>query len=101
MIRQAIATLAASLELWATELRTGTRLIEAVETDTLNTELLAATGSKEAAADVRQMAIDLAKLGIRNDDLLPMASLYHIARALDIDAEDIRKLAHARNRGNA
>ena len=66
------------LDLREAELRTGFTLIEAVAAEEANIELLACVGSEQAAAEVRQMALELAKCGVRLEDVEPMVRQYMV-----------------------
>jgi len=59
--------LASGLEHRAATMRTGVTIIEAVAADEFEVELLAITGSTQAASDAREVALDAAKCGLTPD----------------------------------
>jgi hypothetical protein len=65
------------LDFHAAELRTGRSLVEAVALDEHYTELLAVTGSDQAARDVLDIAVEVAKYGVRPEQVAPMVKLWH------------------------
>ncbi|MEO5920639.1 MAG: hypothetical protein ABIQ01_05790 [Pseudolysinimonas sp.] len=87
-ISAALDTLTARFELRTAELRAGVTLIEAAAVDRFETDLLAVTGPL-GRDDVRALAIEAAKMGLRTTDLVPMAQVYHRAQAVDLDADGI------------
>ena len=60
--------ISASLELYAAEIRTGVALVEAVAADGFETELRCVTGNDEAAGEIREGALLLAKAGVVGAD---------------------------------
>ena len=78
LLRAALDSMAASLELRAAEVRTGTTLIEAVAADRFNTELRMLTGTEAGRDDLREATILVAKMGLTSEDIEPMARNYHM-----------------------
>lgn len=86
------------LELIAAELRTGRKLVEAVNIEAANLELLAVTGSEASAQDARLMAVELCKNGIRQEEIAEMAHIYHIAKVCNVGADNIKAIFYARTK---
>lgn len=57
-------SLAVDLERYASELRTGVTLIEAVAADNFEAHLQAITGGEQFAMEAREIALDAAKCGM-------------------------------------
>ena len=88
-LRNAADTLSASVQLRAHEIRTGITVIDAVAADDLNTQLLVGTGNPAIAHDLRVIALELMKNGVRPDEIRPLAALHQRLTVLDARPDDV------------
>ncbi|WP_223690095.1 hypothetical protein [Leifsonia poae] len=72
-IRQFFDALASVIELRAAEASKGVLLVEAIAADEFETQLRTLTANADERAALRRMAIQLAQLGIREEQIEPMA----------------------------
>lgn len=89
-LRSMLAALSARCELAAAEARAGVSLVEAVAVNAYEVELRMVTTLMEDRDRIRLLGIEAAKLGLVADDLMPMASIYHLCQAAGVSRDDIR-----------
>lgn len=100
MIRRALAELRSDLLEVIASIRTGVDAREVLRDVQWETELRTVVGTDPAAIDsAREAALELAKLGVRPEEILPMAGLYRIADGYGVNIGDVRTFLHARGRG--
>lgn len=87
--RNVVDTIAAMVDVRAHEIRTGISVIDAVVADDLNTQLLVGTGNPAIAHDLRVMALELMKNGVRPDEIRPLAALHQRLTVLDAEPDDL------------
>lgn len=85
---------AAAVELRTTEIRAGVSLIEAVAVDGFQTDLLTVTApdDEEGRAEIRAMALELAKLGIRASDLEEMVRSWRYTQMFEWSTHELRTI---------
>jgi len=73
-------SMAAALNLQTAEMRTGITLIEAVAADQFQSDLMLVSNTPEGREQLRQVAIEAAKLGIaRAEELAPIVRNHYLA----------------------
>lgn len=88
----AIAAYATDLLREAAEARRDIDRIEAAAVDAFQTDLANVAGTPKERQNVRDMAILLAQLGIRAEEVEEMARVYLMARGYGINSSDLRHL---------
>lgn len=93
-ITSALDNLTARFELYATEVRTGITLIEAVEADATMTQIQAITGHRAITQEVLDICVDLMKTGLTPDDVADGLRFKWRMEALGVTNEDLMVLAY-------
>lgn len=85
---------AAVVELRTTELRVGISMIEAAAVDAFQADLLTVTApnDEEGRAELREMTIELAKMGVRTEDLAGILRMYHLTQMFDLSTHELRTM---------
>jgi hypothetical protein len=99
MIGNAIRAVAASLDLREAEARAGITAIEAIEQGRAEVGLLAVTGNGAEANAMLLLASELAKMGLRAEDVAPMVHFYYRCQTLNLTLGDLLEIGVARARG--
>lgn len=92
LLKAALDAMAASLELYAAQARTGVTVIEAAAMDKFNTELRAFTATEAEREDLRQAALEFGKAGLTAKEVEPMVRAYYGA------SMRLKQFAHTLNR---